>query len=585
MKKHSILYILCFFIFFQLNAQITITEADMPAVGVVQATIDVNITPGISIGNSGANQTWDFSDFEGIDTTISEYVSPVGTPGESSFPTATVASVFEGGYAYLEINSNEALFLGSSADTSSNNSGQYFDLVFDPSETVFQLPTTYLTSFEDESGFSITSAGPGMGLDSIRISISRIKQSTIDGWGTIITPNGSFNGLREESILNSFDTTEIYAFGQWQVFMTDMNIDTIYYWYSKDSKGPLVSIDIENGTILSVDYQDIMPTINTPVASFSYVDQGQGAVDFTDESQNQPTSWEWDFGDGNSSIMQNPSHTYTMPGTYTVCLTATNSSGSDTNCQMLDIEIASIPVADFSFSTPDQLTIDFTDLSQNQPTSWEWDFGDGNSSTMQNPSHTYAVQATYTVCLTASNIAGENTVCKEVNIAIAPVAAFSYADQGQGVVDFMDESTFQPTSWEWDFGDGETSTMQNPTHTYTMPGTYTVCLTATNSSGSDTNCQTLEIMITSINIVDNELSLEIFPNPVTDWLNLQLQNNSTERLNFILFNEMGQRVLNERVSGSGNFVFNVKSYAPGVYFFQLQTLKGELKASGKLLKK
>ncbi len=229
-------------------------------------------------------------------------------------------------------------------------------------------------------------------------------------------------------------------------------------------------------------------------------------VNFTDLSTNNPTSWDWDFGDGGTSTAQNPSHTYNEAGTYTVTLTATNSCGSDTETKTDYITVTcTAPVADFEGSPTSgeaPLTVNFTDLSSNNPTSWEWDFGDGGTSTEQNPTHTYSDSGHYTVTLTATNSCGSDTETKVDYITVtctAPVADFEGSPTSGDApltVNFTDLSTNNPTAWEWDFGDGGTSTEQNPTHTYNTAGTYTVTLTASNSCGSDTETKTDYITVT-----------------------------------------------------------------------------------------
>ncbi len=584
MKKEILLSLFLMAFSFSIHSQITITQSDMPQIGDIQATITANVTPGITVGSPGANQTWDFSDLEGIDTSISNFISTAGTPGESSFPTATLAIESGGDYTYVEINSNATLFLGGSADTS--GMGDYFDLVFDPSQKVFELPTTYGTNYMDESGFRITTDGGSLGVDSIRLITSIIKNADFDGYGTVITPLGSFDGLREEVISANYDTIEVYLFGIWQTFQTDLTIDTSYSWYSKESKGSLVNIEIQDGNVFDVSFQDLEPTFNTPIASFSYIDQGQGTVDFTDQSTNLPTSWLWDFGDGNTSTMQNPSHTYASPGMYTVCLTVSNISGSDVVCLVLDISIDVIPVASFTYADQGQGAVDFTDQSTNQPTSWSWDFGDSNTSTEQNPSHTYASSGMYNVCLTATNSAGSDTNCQmlDIEVVVAPVAAFIYTDQGQGAIDFSDQSTNQPTSWEWDFGDGNTSIMQNPSHTYASTGMYNVCLTVSNIAGSNTSCQMIDVMITSIKVLSDDLKVELYPNPASNWFRLSLESNERELFEFVLFNELGQPVLNRKVESIGQYDFDIKELSTGLYYFILKTEKGQLISNGSFLK-
>jgi len=203
----------------------------------------------------------------------------------------------------------------------------------------------------------------------------------------------------------------------------------------------------------------------------------------SDLSSSSPTSWLWDFGDGNTSTAQNPTHTYAAAGTYTVCLTASNACGSDSTCSSVTVSCAA-PVAAWS-NTNQNLSASFTDLSTVAPSSWLWDFGDGSTSTMQNPNHTYAAPGTYTVCLTVSNPCGSDSSCTPVTIDCPmPVASWNNTSQNLNV-SFTDLSAPAPTSWLWDFGDGNTSMTQNPNHTYAADGSYTVCLTSTNSCGSE----------------------------------------------------------------------------------------------------
>jgi len=146
-------------------------------------------------------------------------------------------------------------------------------------------------------------------------------------------------------------------------------------------------------------------------------------VSFTDLSTGSPTSWSWNFGDGGTSTAQNPTHTYTSAGTYTVTLTATNAQGSDQEVKTNYITVSAPPPPTAEFSgTPTNgeypLNVDFTDLSSGNPTSWSWTFGDGGTSTAQNPSHTYNAAGTYTVSLTAYNSQGNDTETKTNYITV-----------------------------------------------------------------------------------------------------------------------------------------------------------------------
>ena len=148
----------------------------------------------------------------------------------------------------------------------------------------------------------------------------------------------------------------------------------------------------------------------TPVANFTANTTSGNApetVQFTDTSSNSPTTWNWNFGDGGSSTLQNPTYTYTTPGTYNVTLTSGNSAGNNTITQTNYITVNTpAPVANFTANTTsgtNPLNVQFTDTSSNSPTSWLWNFGDGGSSTLQNPTYTYNTPGKYTVTLTATN--------------------------------------------------------------------------------------------------------------------------------------------------------------------------------------
>jgi PKD repeat protein len=248
----------------------------------------------------------------------------------------------------------------------------------------------------------------------------------------------------------------------------------------------------------------ITVTTPPPVANFSGTPTSGVAplqVQFTDQSTNSPTAWSWNFGDGGSSTQKNPSHTYTTPGVYTVVLTATNTGGSDAETKTAYVTVATPPpVANFS-GTPTlgvaPLQVQFTDLSSNSPTAWSWNFGDGGSSSQKNPSHTYTSTGVYTVTLTATNAGGSDAETKTayINVTTTPPPAANFSGTPTSgtaplTVQFSDLSSESPTAWSWNFGDGGSSTLQNPSHTYITPGVYTVVLTATNTIGSDSETRT-----------------------------------------------------------------------------------------------
>ena len=262
-----------------------------------------------------------------------------------------------------------------------------------------------------------------------------------------------------------------------------------------------------------------------PVASFFGSPTSGTApltVGFTDTSANSPKLWSWNFGDGNTSTAENPSNTYTTAGVYPVSLTATNAAGANTATQTGYITVSAAPVASFYASETSgtaPLTVQFTDTSTNSPASWLWDFGDGNTSTTQNPEKTYATAGVYTVSLTVTSTAGSNTDTETGYITVGDVPAASfYASETSGTapltVQFTDTSTNSPTSWSWNFGDGETSVEQSPSHTYSDPGTYTVSLTVVNNAGSNKATETDYVEVSTSAVTQATVATTQTPTPV-----------------------------------------------------------------------
>jgi PKD repeat protein len=275
---------------------------------------------------------------------------------------------------------------------------------------------------------------------------------------------------------------------------------------------------------------DLWSPSPTPEADFEADNLTPTTADtvyFTDLSTNNPTSWLWEitpasfsFINGTDSTSQNPVCIFNQPGFYTISLTATNVTGSDTEIKVDYINVSqAAPDADFEADNLIPSTIDtvqFTDLSLNNPTSWLWeitpntfDFIDGTSDTSQNPVCIFNEPGFYTVSLTATNTGGSDTETKDDYIDVsqaAPDADFEADNTEPSVgmaVHFTDLSLNDPTSWLWDFDpvtitylEGTCDTSQNPVVQFDEAGFYTITLTATNSGGSDVETKDNYIEVT-----------------------------------------------------------------------------------------
>jgi PKD repeat protein len=235
---------------------------------------------------------------------------------------------------------------------------------------------------------------------------------------------------------------------------------------------------------------------------------GSEAVNFTAEPTSGPapltvqfndtstvenvTSWFWDFGiAGGTSTEQNPVFTYTQAGIYNVSLTVTdaeNATSTATKEGLINVTPTNVSSAvNFSADVTGgeaPLTVYFTDTSTvDNISSWYWDFGDGYMSTVQNPVYTYHEPGLFTVTLTVTDVANTTwnaSVEDFINVSGGTVDFTANRTSGEVplAVQFTDLSTVMNiSSWLWDFGDGTTSTEENPAHTYTAPGSFDVNLT------------------------------------------------------------------------------------------------------------
>ena len=218
-------------------------------------------------------------------------------------------------------------------------------------------------------------------------------------------------------------------------------------------------------------------------------------------------AWTWRFGDGTTSEEREPSHTYAGSGTYTVRLTVSDNEGA-TDESSDDVTVTGPseppanqpPRADFDIDCGD-LTCTFADESDDEDgsvASWQWDFGDGATSTEQNPTHTYGSPGRYDVILTVTDDDGaEDTRTRTAE----PDAPPNEPPDAQFEIDcqdlrctFVDRSTDDDgtvVSWQWDFGDGAASSERNPSHVYAAPGRFDVLLVATDDDGAaDTRTHT-----------------------------------------------------------------------------------------------
>jgi PKD repeat protein len=236
---------------------------------------------------------------------------------------------------------------------------------------------------------------------------------------------------------------------------------------------------------------------------------------------NVPSTWLWDFGDGTTSIVYAPNHTYVTGNTYNVCLTMTGTALNGTTCvdticsQITAITPNCVASALFSTSTSG-LSVSITNTStctSCATATYTWDYGDGTIINAQNPApHVYATAGTYTICLQQVGTYGATNQCMSDTCFVVSVAQTGTCFLSGGFTfttnllqaNFIASQTCiactGPITYNWNFGDATTATQASPTHTYTLSGNYNVCciikgISANGNVCSDTICQNVFVTL------------------------------------------------------------------------------------------
>ncbi|MGH7992104.1 MAG: PKD domain-containing protein, partial [Limisphaerales bacterium] len=187
--------------------------------------------------------------------------------------------------------------------------------------------------------------------------------------------------------------------------------------------GPAYQIGASNSaTVLIHGYQSTGSTASFTASPVS--GQAPLTVQFTDTSTGSPTNWDWSLGDGATSTVQNPSHTYTSAGSFTATLTVTGNGQTSSASRTITVTNAPAPVTAAFSASPTSglapLTVQFTDQSSGPVTARSWNFGDGATSTTQNPSHTYTSAGSFTATLTVTGNGQNSSASRTITVTNAP---------------------------------------------------------------------------------------------------------------------------------------------------------------------
>lgn len=365
-----------------------------------------------------------------------------------------------------------------------------------PRTHVYTGGGTYTVKLKVENSNGCTST------KTINVFIGTTPYAAFQLPGNICLPGGGAQFINQSSVVGGFPISYTWNFGDGSPTSNLVNPIHIY-----GGTGPYtVTLTATVGACSKDSVQLFTTLYQKPSAAFSVNPENclNDPTVFTNQSTSVNSTinnWVWLFGDGNTSTSQNPSHTYSSPGTYTVKLVVKTDKGCESDTAYHTVTINALPTADFTISSPacegQSVTITSTAVANSGTlNTWYWDFGDGSKDTLFNANpfqHIYTNAGNYTITLKVKNSKGcfSGSFSRSITVNATPKPGFNYSLPLclPGAISFtntttISDGTIASTGYVWDFGDATpTVTLANPSHNYATGGVYTVKLTATSNQG------------------------------------------------------------------------------------------------------
>lgn len=241
---------------------------------------------------------------------------------------------------------------------------------------------------------------------------------------------------------------------------------------------------------------------------------------------------------------------------------------------MIIYRICPKPEAKFGYTISGEKTVWFSDSSScSASAQFNWDFGDGYQSTLQNPVHSYEQFGSYCVCLTVTDSCGTAAFCDTLTICNYAESGFSSSITDR-FVSFTDSSTNATDYW-WSFGDGHYSDLKDPVHYYAEYGNFLVCHWASNECSTDVYCDSVKV-IESSSVLESQLSevIKIYPNPFSNLINIELQKSYDSEAQLAISNSLGENIKSFTLSNERkSYVGYLSDLPPGMYFIQVMSNK------------
>lgn len=586
MKKINILLFFSLCYFFS-QAQISLLRTDMPAVGWInpeQGDTTRNAVAAVNFGSSGTNQVYDFSSLH-EEVLDSVYYYALTNAQHTAVPNANL-SVFIPPTTYLFAMDTTSFYAYTGLQAV-----VYATTViskYTAPDSIYKFPLVYGQNFRGNYGGSVkllaTTVNSNLGLlgwDSILVSITASYTDIIDGWGTVKTPVGTYNCLRQKRV--EIDTTTYYYNTSNGGAYTLMPLSilgtpilaanpsiaapaTSYSYLAKEAKGPVISFTYDSiSQPITANWSALPPF---PVAKFGADTGAAGLVAFHDSSSNA-SSYSWNFGDGSSvNTSASPNHTYTGNGTYWVCETVTNRSGTNTVCDSVhvtSIHAGTPPVAQITPAGHDTICSGSSVVLRAR-TGTNYTFRWSNNSTAD--SIIVSAPGSYTVMV--HNLT--DSALSAATVIVVNTASDNVTNSGPLLTSQTE------THYQWYMGSTLLTGDTSKTYTATQSGVYSVHFTDANGCSGVSNSVTITVGINEINASD----YRIYPNPASDVIQLDLshidQGTLSSLSEIVIYDLLGEKMKSLPITQT---TISVQDLSNGIYLIGVMDKNQNRKILGK----
>ncbi|MBS1624602.1 MAG: PKD domain-containing protein [Bacteroidetes bacterium] len=600
------------------HAQITFTSTDIASPGWVNVMQKDTQTGTVNFGNRGANQVYDFHTLQNNVPDTLFYETPTNAQ-TSAIPGATLALTGDHNtYIFAKNQSTLFSYVGGQAVYN----GATLLTPFSPIDTGYKFTTAYGQNFRGTYGFTTSQPGSTFGQPSIymvRITNTTTYTDTIDGWGKVITPLGTYDCLRQHRVEHSstlleYSLCSVCGYSNVPTSSTlpanpiVSNTNT-YYYITKEAHGSVISFTTDaNGNPKTASWSKTPPT---PVANFGYTVGASGSVAFHDSTTGTPVTYSWNYGDNTTTgTTASPTHSYAANGTYYVCLTVTNVSGTSTHCDSVhitNIVAATTPPTagndTASLVQPGTVTIHAlaNDVNHNAGdtlcinsligATTGWATISGCNNIVYHPlDSNYAGLDTfyYKVCdIHVPTLCDTGMVVVNVTVPVViqqPVIGY-IIDISECSITITDTTRYaDSTHYHITIARPLKDTIVTNPQSYSVPvsGAVSVCVTAYYSGDTVSRCSTYSNACLGINDISPS-QFSVYPNPASDRIQLDLshidQNTMSEIAGIEVYSILGDKLKSMTAKASNEI--SVADLSTGIYVIGLRDTRGNKRVLGK----